>query len=43
MPSGIVIAFSVGTATAPRESTDPAELYRIADARLYEKKGMIKR
>jgi diguanylate cyclase (GGDEF)-like protein len=41
--SGIVIHFSVGTATAPRESTDPAELYRIADARLYEKKGKIKR
>jgi diguanylate cyclase (GGDEF)-like protein len=41
--SGIVIAFAVGTATAPRESTDPAELYRIADARLYEKKGKIKR
>ena len=43
VPTGIVIAFAVGTATAPRESTDPAELYRIADARLYEKKGMIKR
>jgi diguanylate cyclase (GGDEF)-like protein len=43
VPSGIVIGFSVGTASAPRDSTDPAELYRIADARLYEKKGMIKR
>ena len=43
IPSGILISFSVGTASAPRESTDPAELYRIADARLYEKKGMIKR
>ena len=43
VPSGIVIEFSVGTATAPRDSTDPAELFRIADARLYEKKGMIKR
>jgi diguanylate cyclase (GGDEF)-like protein len=43
VPSGILISFSVGTASAPRESTDPAELYRIADARLYEKKGMIKR
>ncbi|HUD69340.1 MAG TPA: GGDEF domain-containing protein [Acidimicrobiales bacterium] len=43
VPSGIVIEFSVGTASAPRDSTDPAELYRIADARLYEKKGMIKR
>jgi diguanylate cyclase (GGDEF)-like protein len=41
--SGIVIDFSVGTASSPRESTDPAELYRIADARLYEKKGMVKR
>jgi len=37
------IHFSVGIATAPYESTDPAELYRIADARLYENKGMIKR
>lgn len=43
VPSGVAIEFSVGTATAPYESTDPAELYRIADARLYEKKGMIKR
>jgi diguanylate cyclase (GGDEF)-like protein len=43
VPSGIVISFAVGTASAPRESTDPAELYRIADARLYEKKGKIKR
>ncbi len=40
VPSGILIEFSVGTATAPRESTDPAELYRLADARLYEEKGM---
>jgi diguanylate cyclase (GGDEF)-like protein len=43
VPSGVAIEFSVGTATAPFESTDPGELYRIADARLYEKKGMIKR
>jgi len=43
MPSGTVIDFTVGTASAPRESTDPAELYRIADARLYEKKGTITR
>ncbi len=42
LPDGEV-HFSVGTATAPEESTDPAELYRIADARLYENKGMIKR
>ena len=40
---GSEIQFSVGTSSAPGESTDPAELYRIADARLYEKKGMIKR
>jgi diguanylate cyclase (GGDEF)-like protein len=33
--------FSVGTATSPGDSTDPAELYRIADARLYEKKGIF--
>jgi diguanylate cyclase (GGDEF)-like protein len=43
MPAGMVIDFAVGTATSPRDSTDPAELYRIADARLYEKKGMLKR
>ena len=42
-PAGVVIDFTVGTATSPRDSTDPAELYRIADARLYEKKGMLKR
>jgi diguanylate cyclase (GGDEF)-like protein len=35
--------FSVGTASSPRDSTDPAELYRIADARLYEKKGIVLR
>lgn len=40
---GSEIQFSVGTSSAPGESTDPAELFRIADARLYEKKGMIKR
>jgi diguanylate cyclase (GGDEF)-like protein len=43
MPSGVVIEFTVGTATSPRDSTDPAELFRIADARLYEKKGLLKR
>lgn len=37
------VRFSVGFATAPYESTDPAELFRIADGRLYENKGMIKR
>jgi diguanylate cyclase (GGDEF)-like protein len=35
--------FSVGTATSPGDSTDPAELYRIADGRLYEKKGIVLR
>lgn len=34
-----LVSFSVGTASSPRDSTDPAELFRIADARLYEKKG----
>jgi len=43
VPTGAPISFSVGTATAPKDSTDPTELYRIADARLYEKKGMLKR
>ncbi len=37
------LGFSVGTATSPADSTDPAELYRIADARLYEKKGIVLR
>jgi diguanylate cyclase (GGDEF)-like protein len=35
-----LLEFSVGTATSPRDSTDPTELFRVADARLYEKKGM---
>jgi diguanylate cyclase (GGDEF)-like protein len=35
--------FTFGTATSPRDSTDPAELYRIADARLYEKKCIVSR
>jgi len=43
VPTGSLISFTVGTATAPRDSTEPAELYRIADARLYEKKGKSKR
>ncbi len=37
--TGNPIDFSVGTASSPRESTDPLELYRLADVRLYEKKG----
>ena len=34
-----LVNFTIGTASSPRDSTDPAELFRIADARLYEKKG----
>jgi diguanylate cyclase (GGDEF)-like protein len=33
------IDFTIGTATSPRDSTDPSELYRIAGARLGEKKS----
>jgi diguanylate cyclase (GGDEF)-like protein len=33
------IDFTIGTATSPRDSTDPSELYRIAAARLDENKG----
>ncbi len=36
---GSQLEFSVGFASSPRESSDPIELYRIADARLYEKNG----
>lgn len=32
------VGFSVGVAFAPNDSTDPAELYQMADARLYEAK-----
>jgi diguanylate cyclase (GGDEF)-like protein len=32
------VGFSVGVAFAPNDSTDPSELYQIADARLYEAK-----
>ena len=35
------IEFTTGAAVAPADSTDPNELYRIADARLYEKKGIV--
>jgi diguanylate cyclase (GGDEF)-like protein len=35
-----LLEFSVGTAVSPRDSTDPIELFRVADARLYEKKGL---
>ena len=36
----VMIDFTTGTASSPRDSADPAELLRIADGRLYEKKGM---
>ena len=36
----VQIEFTIGIAASPRDSTDPAELFRIADARLYEKKGI---
>ena len=39
--TGEVVEFTTGTATSPRDSTDPAELTRIADARLYAKRGII--
>ncbi|HUX04102.1 MAG TPA: GGDEF domain-containing protein [Acidimicrobiales bacterium] len=37
--AGDIIDFTIGTATSPRDSTNAAELLRLADARLYEKKG----
>lgn len=37
--AGNSVEFAVGAASSPRDSTDPAELLRIADSRLYEKKG----
>ena len=37
---GNAIEFTTGTATSPRDSTDPSELLRMADAKLYEKKGI---
>jgi diguanylate cyclase (GGDEF)-like protein len=38
--AAVQIEFTVGVAASPHDSTDPVELFRIADARLYEKKGM---
>ncbi len=35
------VEFTSGAAVAPADSTDPNELFRIADARLYEKKGIV--
>lgn len=43
LKSGESIEFTTGTATSPRDSTDAAELTRIADARLYAKRGIIHR
>lgn len=37
---GNPVDFTIGTATSPRDSTDPSELLRMADGRLYEKKGI---
>lgn len=36
------VGVSVGAAVAPAESVDPAELVRIADARLYEHKALVR-
>jgi diguanylate cyclase (GGDEF)-like protein len=33
------LEFTVGTATAPHDSTDAGELYRLADSRLYKARG----
>lgn len=41
--AGETIEFTTGTASSPRDSTDPVELTRIADARLYAKRGIIHR
>ena len=38
--AGTMVDFTIGTASSPRDSTDPTELLRIADVRLYEKKGI---
>jgi diguanylate cyclase (GGDEF)-like protein len=37
------VDFTTGTATSPRDSVDALELFRIADARLYAKRGIIHR
>ena len=36
---GDPVEFTVGLATSPRDSMDPDELVRVADRRLYERKG----
>ncbi len=38
-PAAELVGFTIGTATSPRESTDPKEVFRRADERLREKKG----
>jgi len=43
LQSGETIEFTTGTASSPRDATDPVELTRIADARLYAKRGIIHR
>jgi diguanylate cyclase (GGDEF)-like protein len=40
VPGSDQIDFTIGTATSPRDSTDPDELYRIASARLNQKKDI---
>jgi diguanylate cyclase (GGDEF)-like protein len=41
VPGADQIDFTIGTATSPRDSTDPDELCRIAAARLSERTGAI--
>ena len=36
-----MVDFTTGAAVSPRDSTDPKELLRIADSRLYEKRGIV--
>ncbi|MGH9067474.1 MAG: GGDEF domain-containing protein, partial [Acidimicrobiales bacterium] len=38
---GIEVSFSSGSASAPDESTDFSELYRLADTRLYQHKARL--
>jgi diguanylate cyclase (GGDEF)-like protein len=41
--SGKSVAYTIGTASSPRDSSNPEELLRIADARLYERKAREQR
>ena len=43
LPGPDHVDFTIGTATSPRDSTDPDELYRMAAARLAEMKGALLR